>query len=188
VSHLEAPECGLRLLKLTKESIIHPHHHHNTTQTYLILEGIAKATVGDKTTDLKRHQILRVPVDAVHSIRTGNQALVLSIFISPLEASYLHCPSQGSSLCSLGSSNPIGVVISASTNRHNVQLQAPTSYASQPTKELLHKDLLLMPRVLRNQNLGMKLASGRGSEAIRSNVRAYAAVDVVNAAVNIGSI
>ena len=72
MSHLEAPEGGLRLLKLTKESIIHPHHHHNATQTYLILEGIAKATVGDKTTDLKRHQILRVPVDAVHSIRTDN--------------------------------------------------------------------------------------------------------------------
>ena len=94
VSHLETPECSLRLLRLTKDSLIHPHHHHKTTQTYFILEGTAKATVGDQTTVIERHQILRVPIDAVHSIRTDGQALVLSISIPPLEASDQHVAAQ----------------------------------------------------------------------------------------------
>jgi len=53
-----------------------------------------KATVGDETTVLEPHQILRVPVDAVHSIRTDGHALVLSISIPPLEASDQHVAAQ----------------------------------------------------------------------------------------------
>lgn len=90
VSHLETPECSLRLLKLTKDSVVHLHHHHKATQTYFLLEGTAEATVDDETMVIEPHQILRVPVDAVHSIRTARQALVLSISIPPLETSDQH--------------------------------------------------------------------------------------------------
>ena len=94
VSHLETPECSLRLLRLNRDSVVQPHHHHKTTQTYFVLEGTVKGTVGDQTTFLEAHQILRVPVDAVHSIRTDVEALVLSISIPPLEASDQHVAAQ----------------------------------------------------------------------------------------------
>ena len=94
VSHLETPECSLRLLKLTKDSVVHPHHHHKTTQTYFVLEGTAEVTAAEETMVLKPHQVLRVPIDTVHSIRAQGEVLVLSISIPPLEASDQHVATQ----------------------------------------------------------------------------------------------
>ena len=94
LSHLETPECSLRLLKLAKDDLVQPHHHHKTTQTYFVIQGTARATVGEQTTVLERYQILRVPVDAVHSIQTDGQAIVLSISIPPLEAADQHVAAQ----------------------------------------------------------------------------------------------
>jgi len=87
VSHTETPECSLRLLKLVKGRFVHLHHHHKTTQIYFILDGIAQATLDNKSIVLEPHQILRIPADTLHSIQTESQALVLSISIPPLEAS-----------------------------------------------------------------------------------------------------
>lgn len=87
ISHLETPECSLRLLKLTEKDTVHPHHHHETTQTYFVIEGEAEATVSGETTLLARHQILRVPADAVHTIKAKKEVLILSISIPPLVAS-----------------------------------------------------------------------------------------------------
>ena len=94
LANLETPEFSLRVLKITKESVIQPHHHHRTTQTYFVLEGTAKATVDDHTTELNRYQVLRVPVDAVHSLQTDSQAIVLSISVPPLEPSDQHVAAQ----------------------------------------------------------------------------------------------
>jgi len=94
LSHLETPECSLRLLKLTKDKFVYLHHHHKTTQIYFLLEGTAKATVDGKSVILKPHQILRIPPDALHSIRTEGEALVLSISIPPLEASDQHVSTE----------------------------------------------------------------------------------------------
>ena len=85
VSHFKTPECSLRLLKLTKDKFVHLHHHHQTTQTYFVPEGVAQATVGGKTVVLEPCQILRVPADSLHRIRTEGEALVLSISTPPLE-------------------------------------------------------------------------------------------------------
>ena len=90
ISYTETPECSLRLLKLAKDKFVHLHHHHKTTQIYFILEGTARATVDDKSVVLKPYQILRVPPDALHSIRTVDEAVVLSISVPPLEASDQH--------------------------------------------------------------------------------------------------
>ena len=90
VSHLETPECSLRLLKFTKDKFVRLHHHHKTTQTYFVVEGIAQATVGGKTVVLEPYQVLRVPADSLHSIRTEGEVLVLSISIPPLEATDQH--------------------------------------------------------------------------------------------------
>ena len=85
--HSETPECSFRLLRLSKNRFVHQYHHHKTTQIYFILEGIAEATVSDKTIVLKSHQILRVPIDTLHSIRAEAEALVLSISMPPLDLS-----------------------------------------------------------------------------------------------------
>jgi len=90
ISHQETPECSLRLLKLTKDKGVHLHHHHKTTQIYFVLEGTARATVAGKSAVLKPYQILRIPRDALHDIRTDGEALVLSISMPPLDASAQH--------------------------------------------------------------------------------------------------
>ena len=90
VDHLETPECSLRILKLTKDDFIHPHHHHGTTQIYFILEGIAEAMVNGETIVLKPHQTLRIPIDSIHNIRAEKKALVLSISIPPLDDADQH--------------------------------------------------------------------------------------------------
>ncbi len=90
ISHQETPECSLRLLKLTKDKGVHLHHHHKTTQIYFVLEGTARATVAGKSVVLKPYQILRIPRDALHDIRTDGEALVLSISMPPLDASDQH--------------------------------------------------------------------------------------------------
>jgi mannose-6-phosphate isomerase-like protein (cupin superfamily) len=94
VSHLETPECSLRLLKLAKDKFVHLHHHHKTTQIYFVLEGIAQAMVDEETVVLEPHQILRIPADTLHGIRTGGEALVLSISIPPLETPDQHVAAE----------------------------------------------------------------------------------------------
>jgi mannose-6-phosphate isomerase-like protein (cupin superfamily) len=87
ISHQETPECSLRLLNLTKDKGVHLYHHHKTTQIYFVLEVTARATVARKSAVLKPYQILRIPRDALHDIRTDGEALVLSISVPPLDAS-----------------------------------------------------------------------------------------------------
>jgi mannose-6-phosphate isomerase-like protein (cupin superfamily) len=90
LSHQETPECSLRLLRFAKDSSVRPHHHHKTTQTYFVLEGTVQVTVGEETSIIGPHQILRAPVDAVHSLQGTGDALVLSISIPPLQSSDQH--------------------------------------------------------------------------------------------------
>ena len=94
ISYVETPECSLRLLKLTKDKFVHLHHHHKTTQIYFVLEGTVKATMDDKSIILKSHEILRIPTDMLHGIRTDGEALVLSISIPPLDSSDQHVATE----------------------------------------------------------------------------------------------
>ncbi len=94
VSDQETPECSFRLLKLAKDRFVYLHHHHKTTQIYFVLEGAVKATVDDKSVVLKSHQILRIPPDTLHGIRTDAEALVLSISIPPLDPSDQHVATE----------------------------------------------------------------------------------------------
>ena len=94
MSHTESPECSLRLLRLTKDKSVHLHHHHMTTQIYFVLEGTARATVGEETVMLEPHEILRVPPDTLHGIETDREAVVLSISIPPLQPSDQHVPTE----------------------------------------------------------------------------------------------
>jgi mannose-6-phosphate isomerase-like protein (cupin superfamily) len=94
VSHMETPECSLRLLRLTRDKYVQTHHHHKTTQTYFVLDGTIQASVGGKSVTLQQHQSLRIPVDMLHGIRTDKEALVLSISIPPLEGDDQHLATQ----------------------------------------------------------------------------------------------
>ena len=94
VSDHVTPECSLRLLKLARDKFVHLHHHHKTTQIYFVLEGTAQVTLDGKTVVLEPRQVLRVPMDTLHSIRTKDKALVLSISIPPLESSDQHVATE----------------------------------------------------------------------------------------------
>jgi len=90
VSQFETPECSLRLLKLTKDKFVHLHHHHKTVQTYFVITGIAQAMVDGESIIAKPQQIIRIPIDSIHSIWAEEEALVLSISIPPLESTDQH--------------------------------------------------------------------------------------------------
>jgi len=94
VCNVETPECSLRLLRLTEKDTVRPHHHHQTTQTYFLIQGKAEVTTGNETTLLESYETLRVPIDTVHTIRSIGEALVLSISIPPLDPSDQHVAAQ----------------------------------------------------------------------------------------------
>ena len=94
LSHFETPECSVRLLRLSKDRLVRPHHHRKTTQIYFVLEGIVEAILEDKAVVLQPHQVLRVPNDTVHGIRADAEAIVLSISIPPLDLSDQHLATE----------------------------------------------------------------------------------------------
>ena len=94
LSHTESPECSLRLIRVTRDRSVHIHYHKQTTQIYVVLEGVVKITVGDTMSALRPFETVRVPVEKNHSLSTEEEALVLSISIPPLQRDDQHMPSQ----------------------------------------------------------------------------------------------
>jgi mannose-6-phosphate isomerase-like protein (cupin superfamily) len=90
VSHVETPECSLRLLRLGRAQSVQLHYHERTTQIYFVLEGVVQAIVGTSSRALEPHQSLRIPPRTPHRISSEETALVLSISIPPLHAEDQH--------------------------------------------------------------------------------------------------
>ena len=90
VSHVETPECSLRLLRMGRDQSVQLHYHERTTQTYFVLEGTVQAMVGTSLRVLEPHQSLRIPARTPHRISSEEPALVLSISIPPLDAEDQH--------------------------------------------------------------------------------------------------
>lgn len=90
VSSVETEECSLRLLKLDEGKYVNLHHHDKTTQTYFVIEGVAEVTIGRSTKKLRPYEILRIPPETVHGIRSAEPSLVLSISIPPLQMDDQH--------------------------------------------------------------------------------------------------
>jgi quercetin dioxygenase-like cupin family protein len=85
LSHVEMPECSLRILSLKPAQFVASHFHKGSIQVYTVLERQVEARVGDRTYQLRPYETVRIEKEVVHSVRAlGESALVLSLSIPPL--------------------------------------------------------------------------------------------------------
>ncbi len=85
LSHVEMPECSIRIIGMHETEYVAPHYHDDSTQIYTVLEHEVEAKVGERTFHLLPYETVRIEKGTVHSVRavTGS-ALVLSLSIPPL--------------------------------------------------------------------------------------------------------
>lgn len=95
LSHVELPECSLRLLRLGGEKRVRLHYHEKCTQVYFVLRGTAEVTVGRDTRKLKPRESIRAPARIPHGIRSDDQAVILSISVPPLDLEDQHPVEEG---------------------------------------------------------------------------------------------
>jgi len=86
LSHVETPECSLRILRLRPGEAVAPHYHRHCTQIYTVLEAGVEAQVGERTFRLLPYETVRIEPGVVHALRPlQGTALVLSLSIPPLQ-------------------------------------------------------------------------------------------------------
>ena len=91
LSHVEMPECSLRILSLKATQFVASHLHKGSIQVYTVLERQVEARVGDRIYQLRPYESVRIEKGAVHSVRAlGDSALVLSLSIPPLSRDDQH--------------------------------------------------------------------------------------------------
>ena len=85
LSHVEMPECSIRIIGMHEREQVAPHYHNQSTQIYTVLEHEVEAQVGERTFQLRPYETVRIEKGVVHSLRAVNgPALVLSLSIPPL--------------------------------------------------------------------------------------------------------
>lgn len=95
LSHVDLPECSLRLLRLGGEKRVHLHYHEKCTQVYFVVQGTAEVTVGNDTRKLKARESARAPVLVPHGVRSDDRAVVLSVSVPPLDLEDQHPVEEG---------------------------------------------------------------------------------------------
>jgi len=85
LSHVEMPECSIRIIGMRAAEHVAPHYHNESTQIYTVLEREVEAKVGERTLLLRPYETVRIEKGIVHSVRAvDGPALVLSLSIPPL--------------------------------------------------------------------------------------------------------
>lgn len=85
LSHVEMPECSIRIIGMRETEQVAPHYHKESTQIYTVLEREVEARVGERTLLLRPYETIRIERGIVHSVRAlDGSALVLSLSIPPL--------------------------------------------------------------------------------------------------------
>ena len=91
LSHVEWPECSIRIISMEAVEAVQTHYHELTTQVYIVLRGEIEAKVGDQTMRLRPYETVRVPANTPHSIRpTDASARVLSLAVPPMSRDDQH--------------------------------------------------------------------------------------------------
>lgn len=91
LSHVEMPECSIRILGMREREHVAPHYHEQSTQIYTVLEHEVEAKVGERTFRLRPYETVRIEKGVVHSVRAiDGAALVLSLSIPPLNREDQH--------------------------------------------------------------------------------------------------
>jgi quercetin dioxygenase-like cupin family protein len=85
VAHHEFPECSLRLLRVQSGQEIPVHYHAESSQSYLVIEGVIEVRVADIWQRIEMGGAVRVPAGQLHAVRPlDGAALVLSASVPPL--------------------------------------------------------------------------------------------------------
>ena len=91
LSHVELPECTMRILRMRESEFVAPHYHQNSSQVYTVLEQAVEAHIGEQTFFLRPYETVRIEKGTVHSLRAADGwALVLSLSIPPLSRDDQH--------------------------------------------------------------------------------------------------
>lgn len=91
LSHVEMPECSIRIIGMKETEQVAMHYHEKCAQVYTVLESEVEAQVGDRTLRLRPYETVRIEKGTPHAVRAlGGRALVLSLSIPPLERDDQH--------------------------------------------------------------------------------------------------
>jgi mannose-6-phosphate isomerase-like protein (cupin superfamily) len=86
LSHVEMPECSIRIIGMKESEEVAPHHHEKCTQVCTVLEQEVEVRVADRTMRLRPYETVRIEKGTSHSMRAvRTPALVLSLSIPPLD-------------------------------------------------------------------------------------------------------
>lgn len=85
LSHVEMPECSMRIIRMRAGQFVAPHYHQNSTQVYTVLEQGVEAHIGEQRLSLRPYETVRIEKGTIHSLRASDDwALVLSLSIPPM--------------------------------------------------------------------------------------------------------
>ncbi|MBI2916423.1 MAG: cupin domain-containing protein [Chloroflexi bacterium] len=91
VSHVETPECSLRVIRLGADRKVELHYHERSSQVYFVLAGEVEITINKDPRRLVPQQSARVAPFVPHGVRAADSsALVLSISVPPLSPEDQH--------------------------------------------------------------------------------------------------
>ncbi len=91
LSHVEMPECSIRIIGMKEAERVALHYHEKCAQIYTVLEEEVEVRMGDRTMRLRPYETVRIEMGVRHSVRAvEGSALVLSLSIPPLDREDQH--------------------------------------------------------------------------------------------------
>lgn len=85
LSHVELPECSIRIIGMEAMEAVALHYHERFTQIYTILRGEVEVRVGEQRMTLRPYETIRIPPMTPHSVRPSDTAArVMSLAIPPM--------------------------------------------------------------------------------------------------------
>ena len=91
LSHVEMPECSIRIIGVKEAEHVALHYHEKCAQIYTVLEQEVEVRVGDRTMRLRPYETVRIEKEVRHGVwAVESSALVLSLSIPPLDREDQH--------------------------------------------------------------------------------------------------
>jgi quercetin dioxygenase-like cupin family protein len=91
MSHVEMPECSIRIISMKQTEQVALHYHKKSAQIYTVLAHEVEIQVGDRTMRLRPYETVRIEKEVPHCVRAvAASALVLSLSIPPLDREDQH--------------------------------------------------------------------------------------------------
>lgn len=85
LSHVEMPECSIRIISMEPAEGVALHYHETFTQIYTVLRGEVDVRLGEQHLVLRPFETVRIAPGVRHSVHPANGAArVLSIAVPPM--------------------------------------------------------------------------------------------------------